>query len=640
MDNPEAGPVALYLQGAVETDCYQCPSPWTRDPPRAPATCDDHAQLGQVDGVYPIGGLSAATWGFERSADQEGSWGSATTGGAAYCDLSTTAGQGWQLLSVVRHDDSFGFTGDNCLSLGGLDTKSNCLGRLSSAYAAEHDRLEVLIKTLDGSKWATLTGFSATGLVQFMTGERTITDSEDCSVNWCGEARDPLLRISAAHGWTPNTLSNGLHTWVRNGGIWIGDNQPPRGSDEDFNFYLSYWDRGVIFRGGGRCFVRISSVITNPACNDVPKETWFEDDKFGGTLGDTSASSLCADRGNEWAAHCGTTASTKISAPFALYARLADRRPFIAFPADHCWGEYTDGDWPHYPYFTREAAEQACVDYGCAGLAEKADLLHFSRCLTGWTSDFRGWYQAEEVWGCGGPEAFGEWVPEVLLNGVWTGKAGAYCRQCPVCSPENPQGPTAHHENAEDVRDCPALGQITGYNVNMLDTVTGDNCRTWCEESATCTSFEFSPSLRKCKLHTCPLTDRMRDQKPSEALIGLDYDYVGCSKPQLSPSTTTEIGPWKRQNVTFLPPPYASREAAAQACVDLGCEGLALRVEVAFSLPQCFRTNVQHEPTFNSGLSVPSYAASDPSPFLSPVAGSSLSAASWLDERLQGILHD
>ena len=97
--------------------------------------------------------------------------------------------------------------------------------------------------------------------------------------------------------------------------------------------------------------------------------------------------------------------------------RLAEKEPVLAIPRDKC--EYTSERFPgdadvgkaapgrsfskmvsgnqaKYPFYSREMAEQACVDYGCDGLAAKEDIQYYAPnpCYTAWTSDSRGWYSS------------------------------------------------------------------------------------------------------------------------------------------------------------------------------------------------------------------------------------------------------
>ena len=267
---------------------------------------------------------------------------------------------------------------------GPLCPGGSCLGPLSSAYAAEHDRLEVLIKTLDGSKWATLTGFSATGLVQFMTGERTITDSEDCSVNWCGEARDPLLRISAAHGWTPNTLSNGLHTLVQNGGIWIGTDVEGL-SRLQHNLEVGYGNLpGVLFR---------------------------------------------------------STSANAVREGAAILARLrpnASTSTIKYVPWDSCSSLTTSP----YIYESRLTAETACLERGCAGLASKYDAGAHPLCAAGWMSDAYGYHMTELVSGCG-TIGFNDWPGTTA--GAYCRDCPAACPSSPspLSPPSGPPPPSS-----------------------------------------------------------------------------------------------------------------------------------------------------------------------------------------------------
>ena len=134
-------------------------------------------------------------------------------------DLTTTPGKGWQLLTVF-HKSPLAFNGWACTH---LDPVNNCFGRLSSTFVKSAHRLQMLVKTLDASKWAILEGFSSTGLAMFLSGKKKITMDWSCTAgdHHCGGGLDPQLRITAHHGWLPiDTL---LSTYVRGGGMWFGN---------------------------------------------------------------------------------------------------------------------------------------------------------------------------------------------------------------------------------------------------------------------------------------------------------------------------------------------------------------------------------------------------------------------------------
>jgi hypothetical protein len=423
-------------------DIPQCPAP----PP---------------DRVYPILGKSGAT----------------STSGVAYCDLNTVVGKGWQLLTRFRGSSPLAFTGDTCLT---LDGPGNCFGQLSGAFAAEYRRLELLITTIDQSKWVTVTGFSSSGLIRFLTGERQITTSSSCTDgdHVCADSTtDPHLRITAAHGWTPVSIRLGsVH--VRGGGVWIGDDNGG-GSVFDENFAIGYWGNGVQFS--------ISAGVVGPY------------------------------------------------QPAAIFVRLTDTAPVLVLPAEACELQSRpalSGFSEVYPYYTREQAEQACLDYGCAGLADMVDLTGYVRCMTGWASDFRGWYADSDLltqrpWGCGSL-GYNTWTP--------AGSA-AYCRDCPVCSPANEsyvdlQAASTTSPPSATMTACPALGEIAGYGGDVV--TTAEQCRAWCDELAACVSYDFSPSLSKCKLSSCPRSE-VENRGPH-------LDYVSCFKPVWHAGTTSTGG--------------------------------------------------------------------------------------------------
>jgi len=59
----------------------------------------------------------------------------------------------------------------------------------------------------------------------------------------------------------------------------------------------------------GICNVKIQGDTTGN-CPDIPKNCWFDDNRFGGFLGDTATYATCSAR--EWADLCGTTAEYKV----------------------------------------------------------------------------------------------------------------------------------------------------------------------------------------------------------------------------------------------------------------------------------------------------------------------------------------
>ena len=198
-----------------------------------PIPCENRARApNPQSGVYYIGDVGATT-----------------AAGMGYCDLTTTPGKGWQLLTVFRNA-GLNFDGDSCRSLA---AGGNCLGRLSSAYAAEPARLEMLVRYIDGSKWVTLSGFSsaANGFVQFMTGAKRISSSSSCTAgdHTCNVNRDTAFQITNYSGWTPVDLQAGLWDHIRLGGWWMGDSDGG-GSGVDYQFDVGYGNYGGMkFRG-------------------------------------------------------------------------------------------------------------------------------------------------------------------------------------------------------------------------------------------------------------------------------------------------------------------------------------------------------------------------------------------------------
>lgn len=617
-----ANPGGIYVKGGVAIEIppsqqVMCPSPWTTVT-RAPKTCQDYAtyvspKIGCYEGsgadyegkaITTKGSRTCMMWSSQtphshsvgtdlpqnycRNPDGElAPWCYTTdpdvrwefcdiptcesprpnglypmpagTGGAdgiAYCDLSTVTGKGWELLTVYRDSGTpLAFTGDTCLTLGGIN---NCFGKLSSNYASKASRLEVLVTTIDRSKWATLTGFSPDGLIAFMTGAKQVTASDSCTDgdHYCQVDTDPQLRITAANGWTPSTMK--LWTWARGGGVYLGG---LGGDSNDMAFALGYWNNGVQFQG--------------------------------------------------------MTAAE----PAAIFVRLAQTNPIVHLPSQACERK-SGGDYFTYPYYTREAAEDACLDYGCAGLADKVDLISYPYCALGWTSDFRGWYMTSVIEYCGSV-GYNDWAPS-------GGNAGAYCRDCPVCSPphdsyvplqfsdsyEDPLawrlcsacpehtywtftgdftwslngvlertacmavcdgaadcdawlinpldgncytyawttmellracepaegrdfygGVKLSSTSSDALQDltpcaCPALGKIAGYDPDIV--TTAEQCRGWCDQLAACTSYDFSPTLSKCKLSSCPQIE-VESRGPH-------LDFQSCFKPLWHLGTTSTGG--------------------------------------------------------------------------------------------------
>ena len=288
-------------------------------------------------------------------------------------------------------------------------------GRLSSAYAAKWDRLELLLITLDKSKWATITGFEPNGLISYLTGAKTITSSDSCSDgdHVCHGNIDPHMRITAAHGWDHTNIGIALKVWIRVGGIYVGVS----GNDNDFSFSIGYWVSGATFKVG---------------------------------------SSMSAGE------------------PAALFVRLAQTAPVTHFPRNACENKgKLYGDILRYPFYTRAMAEQACLDSGCAGLASKADIAYTTSivdgsCEVGWTSDWRGWHMKEAgISGCF--VGYQDWAPP-------SGNGGGYCKDCPVCSELSTSYTdlqTAITLSPADpsTKACPDLGKIAGYAHDVVTTV-------------------------------------------------------------------------------------------------------------------------------------------------------------------------
>ena len=136
-----------------------------------------------------------------------------------YCDQSTDGG-GWNLISVVRNDDSTQVIVDNnyCTS---IDTDDNCKGKMpiSAAFEAE----EILIYDLDSTDYLVYEGFTSSGAFGYFTLSKQLIASSSCSAvnHVCGSVIDPNLSIATTSGYTYN-YSAPLYQWWRIGGWWVG----------------------------------------------------------------------------------------------------------------------------------------------------------------------------------------------------------------------------------------------------------------------------------------------------------------------------------------------------------------------------------------------------------------------------------
>jgi len=105
----------------------------------------------------------------------------------------------------------------------------------------------------------------------------------------------------------------------------------------------------------GRCYVKIQNDTTGQ-CGTVPKNVWFDDSDYGGSLGDSATYPQCSSRG--WATYCGTTAEYKIEAEFYLIAS-----------ASSCYNAEDQHPW--YKAFSESASDaqtcySKCSSWGAA----------------------------------------------------------------------------------------------------------------------------------------------------------------------------------------------------------------------------------------------------------------------------------
>jgi hypothetical protein len=116
---------------------------------------------------------------------------------------------------------------------------------------------------------AVYTGFSTNAggqglLAAYMTRKFSVSPDHSCSplsstiIHYCGVQAEPALRLTAWAGWTPTSaqFGPGVYTWMRAGGIWIGD-VTGGGSADNHGVDMSYGQLGVSFQA--------SSYISNPS---------------------------------------------------------------------------------------------------------------------------------------------------------------------------------------------------------------------------------------------------------------------------------------------------------------------------------------------------------------------------------------
>ena len=122
----------------------------------------------------------------------------------------------------------------------------------------------------------------------------------------------------------------------------------------------------------------------------------------------------------------------------------------------------------HYPWGSRDAAADACRKRGFAGLCDKNTVFSAARdgdmnqCCLGWTNslgnDSRGWYQTDQVYGCGGPRAWSSWMRS---------HAGAHC--CGTSESYNALRRTAKSMNIMQTKLSNAEDELHRLSAGELD---------------------------------------------------------------------------------------------------------------------------------------------------------------------------
>merc|ERR1719242_1177756 len=117
-----------------------------------------------------------------------------------------------------------------------------------------------------------------------------------------------------------------------------------------------------------------------------------------------------------------TPAPTPVPTPEPTPAPTPPPTPRF-LPDESC--DPTTAALPKYPYATRDAASEACVAEGCAGLGTQAEQVAMGqKCMELWNSETRGLYMEQNLKNCDG--AIG-WIPGSRP------KAAAFCVNCPAC---------------------------------------------------------------------------------------------------------------------------------------------------------------------------------------------------------------